>query len=372
MHLFLLDLFVSLDTLAPIIKVIQKKNKIGICNVNPINKFENLDLYKYITRKIDFIDDIPLTFSDKKFFFIIKIILFLPKIFLKKVGWIWHYIYKNKNFSSTKILKDYLVTNNVKSITFEESIPQKIIYKFYEASRELNIKLIKIPSGINTIKLNQIDSYYLKYCDYYLAPNFLRRLKKKLDKRKIFYFGTLRYSKYWINELKKIYKLKKIRNISVGILNKENSIEYLPLMIIKKNLEIKYNFKVYQSLKPRTTFPIQVSNIFDKNLLTSEVIGNSNLLLFARSSSVLFEGLINNKKIIFLNFLNKNLKNSLLYKYKIIKKIKNETDFYSYMNLKKYEINTKIEKKIIFKKFLLNFFNEKKLKANYINFYEKI
>ena len=29
-----------------------KKNKIGICNVNPINKFENLDLYKYISRKI--------------------------------------------------------------------------------------------------------------------------------------------------------------------------------------------------------------------------------------------------------------------------------------------------------------------------------
>ena len=67
MHLFLLDLFVSLDTLAPIIKVIKKKNKIGICNVNPINKFENLDLYKYINRKIGFIDDIPLTFSDKKF-----------------------------------------------------------------------------------------------------------------------------------------------------------------------------------------------------------------------------------------------------------------------------------------------------------------
>ena len=67
-----------------------------------------------------------------------------------------HYIYNNKNFSSTKILKDYLLTNNVKSITFEESIPQKIIYKFYEASRELNIKLVKIPSGINTIKLNQM------------------------------------------------------------------------------------------------------------------------------------------------------------------------------------------------------------------------
>ena len=70
-------------------------------------------------------------------------------------------------------------------------------------------------------------------------------------------------------------------------------------MVIKKNLEIKHNFKVYQSLKPRTVFPIQVSNIFDKNLLTSEVIGNSNLLLFARSSSVLFQGITNNKKIIF-------------------------------------------------------------------------
>ena len=102
MHLFLLDLFVSLDTLAPIIKVIQKKNKIGVCNVNPVNKFENLDLYKYISKKIDIIDDIPLTFSDKKFFFIIKIILFLPKIFLKNLDGYGIIFIKIKTFHQLK------------------------------------------------------------------------------------------------------------------------------------------------------------------------------------------------------------------------------------------------------------------------------
>lgn len=372
MHLFLLDLFVSLDTLAPIIEVIKKKKKIGICNVNPVNKFESLSLYKHITKKVDFIESIPLTSMDKSFFFIIKIVFLFPKVILKKFGWIWYYIYKKKNFSSVQILKKYLINNNVKSITFEESIPKKIIIKFYQASRGLNIKLIKIPSGINTIRLKKIDKLYLKYCDYYIAPNFLRKKKKNINKKKIFHFGTLRYSEFWVRKLKKIYKIKKEKKRSVGILNKENSFEYMPLIQIKKKIQLKFNYKIYQSLKPRTTFPIQISNIFDKNLLTSEVIGNSDILLCARSSSVLLEGLINNCKIIFLDFLNKDLKQSLIYKYKNFKKISNESYLYPYISSKKFRGNIKIEKKIIFKKFLLNFFNEKKLEANYINFYEKL
>jgi hypothetical protein len=114
-----------------------------------------------------------------------------------------------------------------------------------------------------------------------------------------------------------------------------------------------------------------VSNIFDKHLLTSEVIGNCNILLCARSSSVLFEALINKKKILFLNFINDNLKYSLLYKYQTFKKIDSENDLY---NLIKFKKNFNIDynsKKKIFKKFLINFYNEKKLKTNYIKFYEK-
>ena len=213
----------------------------------------------------------------------------------------------------------------------------------------------------------------MKFCDFYLAPNKLRQIKDEKNKKKIYFIGSLRYSNYWVNFLKKIYKIRKLNNNKkcVGILNKERSLEYRPLINIKNNLINNFNIDVVQSLKPRTVFPIKVSNIFDQHLLTSEVIGNCNILLCARSSSVLFEALINNKKILFLNFINDNLKNSLLYKYQNFKKIDSENDLY---NLIKFKKNFNIDynsKKKIFKKFLINFYNEKKLKTNYINFYEK-
>ena len=372
MHLFLIDLFVSLDTLAPIIKTISKKNVV-ICNINPINEFRSLDLYKEIKKYAKNSYNIPLKNIDKIFFLLIKILFILPKPVLKKCGWIWYKIYKEKKYSSKKIIKEFLVSHEIKSVTFEESVPDKTIEKFYNAAKELNISVIKIPSGINTIKLPAIDKKYLKFCDFYLAPNKLRQIKDEKNKKKIYYIGSLRYSNYFINFLKKIYKIRKLDSNKkcVGILNKERSLEYRPLINIKNNLINNFNIDVVQSLKPRTVFPIQVSNIFDKHLLTSEVILNCNILLCARSSSVLFEALINKKKILFLNFINDNLKYSLLYKYQTFKKIDSENDLY---NLIKFKKNFNIDhnsKKKIFKKFLINFFNEKKLKTNYIKFYEK-
>ena len=68
MHLFLIDLFVSLDTLSPVIKTISKKN-VSICNVNPVNEFKTLDLYKEIEKYIINFHDIPLRNLDKIFFF---------------------------------------------------------------------------------------------------------------------------------------------------------------------------------------------------------------------------------------------------------------------------------------------------------------
>ena len=67
----------------------------------------------------------------------------------------------------------------------------------------MNISVIKIPSGINTIKLPAIDKKYLKFCDFYLAPNKLRQIKDEKNKKKIYYFGSLRYSNYFIKHLNK-------------------------------------------------------------------------------------------------------------------------------------------------------------------------
>ena len=78
MHLFLIDVFVSLDTLAPIIKTISKKNVV-ICNVNPINEFRSLDLYKEIKKYAKNSYNIPLRNIDKIFFLLIILIKFIDK-----------------------------------------------------------------------------------------------------------------------------------------------------------------------------------------------------------------------------------------------------------------------------------------------------
>ena len=42
MHLFLIDLFISIDVLAPIINIIDKK-KVIICNINPIQDHSKIN-----------------------------------------------------------------------------------------------------------------------------------------------------------------------------------------------------------------------------------------------------------------------------------------------------------------------------------------
>ena len=50
MHLFLIDLYVCLDTLAPIIDQINPK-KVIICNINPIQNYQDNKLLKYLLKK---------------------------------------------------------------------------------------------------------------------------------------------------------------------------------------------------------------------------------------------------------------------------------------------------------------------------------
>ena len=50
MHLFLVDLFISIDVLSPMIKQIDSK-KVIICNINPIQDHGKNKLIKYFIKK---------------------------------------------------------------------------------------------------------------------------------------------------------------------------------------------------------------------------------------------------------------------------------------------------------------------------------
>ena len=92
MNLFVLESFISLDTLAPIIETLSKSKKRKICLliVNPLNDFASLDLFKYIQRRIHSQINLPLNNFSKFHLFFIKILFFLPNTLLQKMGKIWH------------------------------------------------------------------------------------------------------------------------------------------------------------------------------------------------------------------------------------------------------------------------------------------
>ncbi len=371
MNLFVLESFISLDTLAPIIETLSKKKKRKICImiINPLNDFSSLDLFKFIKGKIHSQINLPLNIFAKFHLFLLKKLFILPNTLLQKMGKIWHKYY-GKNFSSNELIRQVLINEKISSITFEESLSKNLISQISYVSKDLKIQLIKVPSGLNTIKLPSVNNEFLKYCDYYIAPNNLRRLEKKINKNKILYLGSLRYRLSWLNKLRKIYKFKdKNKKLKVGILNKQNSKEFPFLQSLKKKFNNNNDVEIFESFKPRTRFPIQISKTFNKNYLTGHVIYNSKIILCARSSSVIIEGILNGNTILYLDFINRDLKKTFLHKYKIIKKIQSENEMFKFIKLFNFT-KKKLFSKNLAKKFLINFKKEKKIEEDYIKLYE--
>ena len=51
MHLFIVDLFISLDTISPLVSGLNKKGeKTKICFVNPLQNFSNHKLIEYLNK----------------------------------------------------------------------------------------------------------------------------------------------------------------------------------------------------------------------------------------------------------------------------------------------------------------------------------
>ena len=197
MHLFIFESFISLDTLAPIIDTVSQKTKqkTAILSVNPLNNFKSILLYKYILKKTHSQIFLPLNFKNKILLFFINLIFHLPKAITQRMGKIWHFIY-GKNYSSIKLLKKVFLEKKIKTITFEESLSPEIVSKIFEAAKEIGINLIKIPSGLNTINLRPVNQNFLKYCDFYLAPNYLRRESHNINKKKNLLFRMFKIQKF--------------------------------------------------------------------------------------------------------------------------------------------------------------------------------
>ena len=206
MHLFISDLFISIDTLAPVIDILKDNNKkVKILNINPVENFSKDKLYVYLKKRgVLFEKFLPINLYDKIFLVIINLLKILPSTILKKADFFWRYIYKFSKFSSYKLIKKFLLKNKITSITYEETAEPRRLKIILIVAKELHIPVIQFPTGIHTFKMHQLGENELKDCDYYIAPNRIRKFKKKY-KNKILTYGSARYSEKWISKLNKIY-----------------------------------------------------------------------------------------------------------------------------------------------------------------------
>ena len=370
MHLFLFDLFVSIDILCPVINQLNPK-KIIICNINSIQNYKKNHLVSSLLKKnIQYYDYLPI--SNKFFFlyFLLKIVLLLPSKILKKMRFVWILIYKKFFFSSEKDIEKFIQSNYIKTISYEESSPKFIVEIFYKIAKKKNIKVIKIASGLSTGKINRIGKKKLNFCDYYISPNKIRGEKKNQNfKHQIKYFGSLRFSSNWIKKLNKIngYRVKTKKKINIGFFTKFFSRERSSVEQVIAKLKDNPNYQIKTREKPRDISPLKCSKSYKDDMNTSLLINWSDVIITARSSSMIIEAIICKKKVILLEYLNKKIKKSKIYNYSFILKAKKFDDLDNLINKKKINSN---KQNILINKFLINFNYFKKIKSDYINFYK--
>lgn len=372
MHLFLFDLFISIDNLCPIINQLNQK-KILICNINAIQNYKENSLVRYLLKKnIKYYDYLPLSNKKKFYYFLLKFILFFPCIILKKMRFLWILIYKKIYFSSENEIEKFIQSKNIKSISYEESAPKFIVEIFYKVAKRNNIKVVKIASGLRTGKLNKMGKEKLSYCDFYISPNKVRGEKKNQNfKDQIKYYGSLRFSVEWMKKLRKIYgyKFKRKSKINIGVFKKFFSSERLKVEQLIDKLKNNSNYSIKTREKPRDISPLNCAKFYNDDISSSQLIDWSDTIITSRSSSMLIEAAIYKKKIILLEYLNKKINKSGVYKFKFILKAKKLNDLNNLIN-KKNKIHTR-ELKIFISKFLINFYNYKQIQTDYKNFYKR-
>ena len=376
MHLFLIDLYVCLDTLAPIIDQINPK-KVIICNINPIQNYQDNKLLKYLLKKdIRYLKFLPLVKNKRIIYFLVKILILLPCFLQKKTQFLWNYIYYKYNFSTKELLKKLILSQKISSITYAEGCGH-YVNDIYLVAKELKIPVVHIPSGMNiNKKFSKLKDNNIGPCNFYIAPNYVRIEDKKNISFKVKYFGALRYSKSWINKIKFIMNFKSYKNskkLKLVFFKKYHGHESLKLEDLINKLKNNNNFEIKTREKPRDIRPLKCASFNRDKSTSSELIEWSDIIITSRPTSVLLEAIAKNKRIIFLEYLNKDITKSLIYNYSFIKKIRSENELFNF--LLKINKNNFLNKKIMkncIQKFLINFYLKNKIEKNFKNFYKKL
>ncbi len=355
MHLFLIDLFISIDTLAPLIYLQNKKSI--ICNVNPIQDHSKNNYIRFLVKNGSIYKKfIGLKKTKFILFFLIKILIKFPRVLQKKFYKIYFYIYYSTCLTSEEKVLEFLTKNNIKSITYEDSIPKLYISKIARSAKKLKIPLIKVLSGQIPNEKKNYNKTFLNanFCNFVFMANKNLNLKKE-SLMKIKYFGALRYTYWWFSIIKnKIYSKDWFLSTKNKFFSKKNKNTIVVGFFLKKHME--YNNEVINLLsriksydkyvillreKPRDFMPLGCNTHDEDEFSSSQLIEFSDFIITAKPSSILLEALQKKKQIILLNYLNKKLIYSPFNDLSSIYMVNNEKEVFDIISSKK-KVNSKI------------------------------
>lgn len=385
MHLFIIDLFISLDTLAPIInKLNQKKEYTTIYFVNPFQIYSEHKLIKFINEsqynKTN--NFLCLGQNNKIIYFFLKILMNLPNFISLKLFKLWNYIYHNKNFFSEKLLIKFLKENNFKTVTIENSLNKKRKVIILNACNRSNIPIISVASGLFTVKKKEkIDLAYFEKINLFLSPNLFAPYKNYiLNSKKFKLIGSPRYDEDWIEILNKIYANKILNphlknKIKIALFQRSTAYNFREQQSLINQINNLNNIELKIGNKPREIVPLKISLFGQDKFNTTELINWADIVV-SSATSILVEAIQKSKLTICLEYLQPEKDNyaSFFSDYPKIIKIANSSNevIQSIEGFKKNKKNIKVNQEDLddfYKSFIYKKDNQSNILDNILKIY---
>ena len=133
MHIFFVDLKISIDMLSPIINnLINNNQKVIMYNINLIQDYnrENNMLLRFLSKNpnFKFISDYDISLRSRFFKFFFSLFrLYFNKGYYSGYR-LWSFLWKETFYLSKNKFKYFIKKNNVKSLTIVEDLPAKKNY----------------------------------------------------------------------------------------------------------------------------------------------------------------------------------------------------------------------------------------------------
>lgn len=310
MHLFVIDLFISLDTVAPIISGLNNKGKKTVIYfANPMQDFSKHKLIKYLNKSNfnNYKGILCLGTLNKIYFLFLKIIMHLPIMILKKLNKFWETLYKKIIFFNEKQLIKFLIKNKFHSVTIENSLPYNKKEIIINACNKARIPIICIASGLFTQKMKEkVNIDFFDKIDLFLTPNLFAPYHLNiLNSKKFIVCGSPRYDDDWIKKLKEIYNCKNSynnKNLKIAYFLRSSAYNFNEhLKLIKEIKKIK-NVELKIGNKPREIVPLKLSLFGTDKLNTTELINWSDIVI-SSATSILVEAVQRERLAICLEHL---------------------------------------------------------------------